>query len=110
MMSITISSKFGTQTTSEISVNERNQLRITNIRQVVAGPIVCIALNANGIRTYEFDINMRTGIGENFIYSLFISLISCIVPTILGIIICCYCEYEADKNYPMTPPCSPIST
>jgi hypothetical protein len=88
-------------------VRENNQLVVTNMRQAVAGPFVCISLNERGVKTYEYDIHVRTGVGEYFIYSLFISVISMIIPSIIGLIICCVCEYQADKNYPMTPPCYP---
>ncbi len=106
-LTIKVGSKIGAQTSSVFYVNNKSQLIVTNMRQVVSGPFVCISLNENGIDMYEYDMHVRTGVGEYFIYSLFISVISMVIPSILGIIICCYCEYQADKNYPMTPPCYP---
>ena len=94
-------------TESLFYVNEQNNLVVTNLRHVVAGPFSCMAIDEKGMRVHEYEIQMRSGIGEHFILSLFVSLISMIVPSILGLIVCCYCEWEADKNYPMTPPCYP---
>jgi hypothetical protein len=98
---------FGAMTHHTFSVNEKNQLKITNMRVPVAGSFVCYALNARGIGIFEFELFIRSGVGETFIYSLFVSVISMVVPSIIGLFICCWCEYEADKNYPMTPPCYP---
>ena len=106
-MRIAVGSKYGALTTSEIYVNEKNELIVTNMRQAMTGPFVCLAVNERGIRAYEYDMHVRAGVSEIFIYSLFVSLVSMILPSIAGLIICCYCEYEADKNYPMTPPCYP---
>ena len=104
---IRVGRPWATQTKSEFYVNEKNQLVVTNLRNVISGPFSCMAINEHGMRVFEYDIHVRTGVSEYFILSLFVSLISMIVPSILGLIVCCVCEYEADKNYPMTPPCYP---
>lgn len=104
---VKIGRKFGQETRSNFYVRRDNKLVVTNMRQVVTGPFVCISLNERGVKMYEYDLKIRAGVNEYFIYSLFLSVISMIVPSILGIIVCCICEYQADKNYPMTPPCYP---
>ncbi len=106
-LSVVIGKYFGAETKSDFYVNNKSQLIVTNFRQPLAGPYTCISINENGIRMYEYDMHVRTGVNEYFIYSLFVSLISMIIPSFFGMIICCYCEYEADKNYPMTPACYP---
>jgi hypothetical protein len=102
-----VSHSFASGTRSLFYVNAQNQLVVTNMRHVVAGPFSCIALDERGMHVYEYEIRVRSGIGESFGISLIVSFISMVVPSIIGLIICCYCEYEADKNYPMTPPCYP---
>ncbi|CAF0904419.1 unnamed protein product [Brachionus calyciflorus] len=104
---IRISEKLGALSKSVIYVNEENNLVITNMRNLVSGPFVCLSINENDVKSYEYNILVRTGVSEYFIYSLFVSLISMIIPSIIGLIICCICEYQVDKNYPMTPPCYP---
>ena len=99
--------KYSGQTLSQFYVNSKNQLIVTNMRQMVTGSFVCISLNERGIKTYEYEMHLRAGVSEYFIYCLFVSLICSIIPSIIGLIICCVCEYQAEKNYPMTPPCYP---
>ena len=106
-MSVVVGKYFGAMTKSDLYVNNMSQLVVTNFRQALAGPYVCISVNENGIRTYEYDMHVRTGMNEYFIYSLFVSLVSMVIPSLVGMLICCYCEYEAEKNYPMTPACYP---
>jgi hypothetical protein len=106
-ITVSISQRLGGKSISNFYVNENNELVVTQMRQIVAGPFVCISINERGINMYEYDMHIRSGVGEFFVYSLFISLFSMIIPSIIGIIICCICEYQADKNYPMTPPCYP---
>ena len=106
-ISVVVGKYFGAMTKSDLYVNNMSQLVVTNFRQALAGPYVCISVNENGIRTYEYDMHVRTGMNEYFIYSLFVSLVSMVIPSLVGMLICCYCEYEAEKNYPMTPACYP---
>ena len=106
-ITVSISQRLGGKSISNFYVNENNELVVTQMRQIVAGPFVCISINERGINMYEYDMHIRSGVGEFFVYSLFISLFSMIIPSIIGIIICCICEYQAEKNYPMTPPCYP---
>jgi hypothetical protein len=106
-ITVSISQRLGGKSISNFYVNENNELVVTQMRQIVSGPFVCISINERGINMYEYDMHIRSGVGEFFVYSLFISLFSMIIPSIIGIIICCICEYQADKNYPMTPPCYP---
>jgi hypothetical protein len=104
---ISVGKKWASLSHSDFYVNEKNHLIVSNIRNVVVGPFSCLAINENGMRRYDYEIVIRTGVGEYFILSLFVSLIAMIVPSIIGIVVCCICEYQADKNYPMTPPCYP---
>lgn len=106
-LTVQVSLPLGAMTHHDFSVNEKQQLKITNMRVPVAGTFVCYALNVNGVSMYEFELLIRSGVGETFIYSLFVSILSMVIPSIIGIFICCWCEYDADKNYPMTPPCYP---
>lgn len=96
-----------TETRSMIYVRGNNHLVVTNMRQALSGPFVCIALNERSMKIYEYDIHVRSGVSEYFIYSLVISALAMIIPSIIGLIVCCVCEYQADRNYPMTPPCYP---
>ena len=102
-----ISDKFSAGSQSEIYINSDNNLVITKMRQVISGTFVCLSVSQDGTSSYEYKILVREGVSEYFIYSLFVSIISMIIPSILGLIICGICEYQADKNYPMTPPCYP---
>ncbi|RNA06791.1 immunoglobulin superfamily member 10 isoform X1 [Brachionus plicatilis] len=104
---VRISENLSAGSRSEIYIDSDNNLVVTNMRQMTAGSFVCLSVNQNGIKSYEYKLLVREGVSEYFIYSLFVSIISMIVPSILGIIICSICEYQADKNYPMTPPCFP---
>jgi hypothetical protein len=106
-MTVTISRYMGGQTVSQIYVNEKSELVVTQMRQAIVAEYSCIVLNEFGSKTFEYELNLRTGVDEYFIYSLFVSLISMIVPSIIGLIICCICEYQVEKNYPLTPPCYP---
>lgn len=106
-ITVTISQRLGGKSISHFYVNAQNELVVTQMRQIVSGEFVCIAINERGIDMYEYDMEIRTGVAEFFIYSLFISLFSMVVPSVIGIIVCCVCEYQAEKNYPMTPPCYP---
>ena len=91
---------------SRFYVTRDNELVVTSMRQAVAGSFVCMAVDESGrVDSYEYDIRVRTGVNEYFIYSLFVALVAMIVPSIAGSILCCICEYHAYKTYPMTPPC-----
>lgn len=98
-ITVKVGQKFGGQTFSNFIVNSNNQLTVTNIRQIVAGPFVCISINEKGIKTYEYDIHVRVGIDEYFIYCLFVSVMSGIIPSVISLIICCICEYKAARDY-----------
>jgi hypothetical protein len=106
-LTVQVSHRFASGTKSVFYVNEKNHLVVTNMRHVVAGPFSCMAINERGMHVYQYEIKVRSGVGESFVLSLIVSLIAMVVPSIIGLIVCCYCEYEADKNYPMTPPCYP---
>jgi hypothetical protein len=106
-ISVTVGRKFGGQTTSNFFVNSKNELTVTNMRQAVSGPFVCISLNEKGIKTYEYDLYVRTGVGENFINSLMASLAFSLITLTIGIISCCILEHKANKNFPQTPPYYP---
>ena len=56
-------------------------------------------INEQGIKTYEYDIRVRVGIDEYFIYCLFVSVITGFVPSIISLVICCICEYKAARDY-----------
>lgn len=106
-LSVTVGKKFGGKTTSILFVNSKNELTVTNMRQAVSGPFVCISLNEKGIKTYEYDLYVRTGIGENFLNSLMASIALSLFTLTFGIILCCILEHKANKNFPQTPPYYP---
>jgi len=105
--SVVIGQKFGGQSTSEFEINKDNELKITNMRQAVSGQIVCIAVNQNGISTFEYNMHVRTGMGENFINSILASLVLVVITLTVGIISCCILEYKAKQKFPDTPPYYP---
>jgi hypothetical protein len=106
-ISVTIGQRFGALSISQFYVNSKDELTVTNMRQAVTGPFVCIALNEAGIKTYEYDMYVRTGVSENFINSLIASLVLCIITLIIGIVSCCILERKAKLAFPETPPYYP---
>lgn len=98
-LTVKVGEKLGGQSFSNYLVNSNNQLIVTNMRQTVAGPFVCISVNEQGVKTYEYDIHIRVGIDEYFIYCLFVAILSAIVPSLVSLVICCVCEYKAARDY-----------
>ncbi len=98
-LTVKVGQKFGGESYSNYLVNANNQLIVTNMRQIVAGPFVCISINEKGIKTYEYDIHVRVGVDEYFIYCLFVSVLSGFIPSIISLVICSICEYKAARDY-----------
>ena len=98
-ITVKVGQKFGGMTYSNYLVNSDNQLIVTNMRQIVSGPFVCISINEQGIKTYEYDIHVRVGIDEYFIYCLFTAIMTGFIPSIISLVICCICEYKAARDY-----------
>ena len=98
-MTVKVGQKFGGESWSNYLVNAQSQLIVTNMRQIVAGPFVCISINAKGMKTYEYDIHVRVGVDEYFIYCLFVSIMSGFVPSMISLVICVICEYKAARDY-----------
>ena len=98
-ITVVVGDKLGGQSFSSYLVNSDNQLIVTNIRQTVAGPFVCIAINEQGIKTYEYDIHIRVGVDEYFIYCLFVGILSGLVPSLISLVVCCVYEYKAARDY-----------
>ena len=97
----------GANTKNKIYVNDNNELILTNFRQIYTGDYTCIVLNSLNYDTIKFNLNIRVGVSDQFLYCLAVSVISSIIPSLIGIIFCIICEKRALNSFPMTPPVFP---
>ena len=97
----------GANTMNKIFVNEKNELIVTNFRQIYTGDYTCIVLNSLNYDQIKFNINGRAGVSDHFLYCLAVSLVCSTVTSIVGIVFCLICEKQALDSFPMTPPVFP---
>jgi hypothetical protein len=97
----------GANTENELLINNNNELILTNFRQIYTGNYTCIVLNPLNYDMVTFNINTRVGVSDYFLYCLVVSIISSLIPSIIGVILCIICERQALDNFPMTPPVFP---
>ena len=96
----------GSQTVSRIYVDEtRRRLVVTNVRQALSGPYACVALavRAPSVSVYEYELRVRQGIAEHFLYTLIVSVCTMLVASVTGLVVCGVYECTIDKTHPQTP-------